>query len=234
MPSYTRTRNGKTWSVRWSDIDQDGNRIQPYKSGFRSEEEAKRWFENREMLSFMDESVRNTVSNVVRENIEVTLQEIIAERFSDHITEAVKDQMKAWRDEPYTDAVNSETVVQTLELWRSDVDVYNSAVESGSVYFLQGISTGLIKIGTSQYGRISTRISSIKTDSPDPLRLIRLLPGGHRFETALHYYFDECHSHGEWYFPSPGLFAFIDSTLDLDSRLPTIARSTEGRIGESI
>ena len=78
------------------------------------------------------------------------------------------------------------------------------------VYFIQGQSTRLIKIGMTR-GYISDRLAQLQSYSPDKLKLLKAVKGDSKYERGLHQQFASVRSHGEWFYPSRGLMAFIDS-----------------------
>lgn len=73
------------------------------------------------------------------------------------------------------------------------------------VYFLS--SGELIKIGRTK--DIHRRISCIKTMSPLPITLLGFIQGDKSKEKAIHNKFSNIRSHGEWFFKSTDLEAFI-------------------------
>lgn len=78
-----------------------------------------------------------------------------------------------------------------------------------SVYFVQPIHGGLVKIGVA--ADVAGRLNSMQTGSPVQLRVIGVIPDvGQDRETELHQRFAESRSHGEWFEPTPELLAYID------------------------
>lgn len=72
------------------------------------------------------------------------------------------------------------------------------------VYFIKGVSTGLIKIGAASNPR--ERLKSLQTGSPDTLQLVAVIEGGgQRLERQLQKQFLASRSHGEWFYPIPEL-----------------------------
>lgn len=120
--------------------------------------------------------------------------------------------------------VDTSRIQGILDSWRDDIDAYLRSKAEGNIYFLQGLETGLIKIGLST-SDVEERIKAIRAMSPDQLRLLRVLPGGHSMEAFFHQTFKQARQHGEWFKPTPELLEFIDSTFDLDTRLPWCKRS---------
>lgn len=64
------------------------------------------------------------------------------------------------------------------------------------VYFI-GNSNGQVKIGYSKDP--PSRISTLQTASPHPLKLLAVRPGGLDVETGLHRKFADCRLEGEWF-----------------------------------
>ena len=78
------------------------------------------------------------------------------------------------------------------------------------VYFIQGQSTRLVKIGITR-GNVYKRLATIQNSSPDKLKLLKAAKGDIGYERQLHKQFASVHSHGEWFYPSRGLMTFIQS-----------------------
>ena len=80
------------------------------------------------------------------------------------------------------------------------------------LYFIQGLQTGLIKIGKTQDFNVDKRLSSLQTGSPDKLILLKAVqyPAKYNCEKAVHRHFSEFRVHGEWFTPEPELMDFID------------------------
>lgn len=75
------------------------------------------------------------------------------------------------------------------------------------VYFIQSGEAGNIKIGISTNPR--SRLAKMQTDTPEPIRLLRLVPGDRQRELSFHGAFEEDRANGEWFRPSPGLLTLI-------------------------
>lgn len=100
--------------------------------------------------------------------------------------------------------VNSDPIVdgvETATTWSCP------AVTNPSVYFIQAIAGGPVKIGRSITP--TERLSSLQTGNPMPLRIIATIPGGAFAERALHRAFADDRVKGEWFSPSRELMAFI-------------------------
>ena len=76
-----------------------------------------------------------------------------------------------------------------------------------AVYAVQCEVTGLIKLGHST--DIRSRLSTLRTISPTPLRLVATFPGDPDREAELHSEFEDHRDHGEWFAPAPDLLAFL-------------------------
>lgn len=81
-------------------------------------------------------------------------------------------------------------------------------VRTQHVYFIQAKSGGLIKIGISD--KPETRLRSLQSGSPVPLRIVAIIPGGGRMtEASLHERFAASRMHGEWFAPDPDVLAYM-------------------------
>ena len=78
------------------------------------------------------------------------------------------------------------------------------------VYFIQGQSTRLVKIGITR-GNVYDRFARIQSHSPDKLKLLKVVKGDSKYEKGLHKQFASVHSHNEWFYPSRGLMTLINS-----------------------
>jgi len=77
------------------------------------------------------------------------------------------------------------------------------------IYFLQQGVDGPIKIGTSRQAVLKSRISTLQTASPYPLRLLGVIEGGRKAEDHLHERFAASRLNGEWFAPDIELLEFI-------------------------
>lgn len=88
------------------------------------------------------------------------------------------------------------------------------------IYFVQGESTGLIKIGLATDPL--HRIRSLQAASPDKLIMLKIITGDKKTEFELHRRFQADRKHGEWFCPSHRLISFIESLEDIrDYKVPT-------------
>ena len=87
-----------------------------------------------------------------------------------------------------------------------------SDVECSWLYFIQGIQTGLIKIGKTG-GVVSTRQFYLQVGSAEQLVLLKAVqyPDEVDWEALVHEEFDEYRVRGEWFQPSDSLMDFIDN-----------------------
>jgi hypothetical protein len=76
------------------------------------------------------------------------------------------------------------------------------------VYFVR--SGELIKIGITSDHR--GRINALKAANASPVSELGVIEGGSDLEQSLHERFGYCHSHGEWFFATPELLAYIQDT----------------------
>lgn len=65
------------------------------------------------------------------------------------------------------------------------------------VYFIEGVGTGLVKIGWTI--DVAARWADLSTMSPAPLNLLAVMPGGRTKEQELHGLLAEYRHHGEWF-----------------------------------
>jgi hypothetical protein len=75
------------------------------------------------------------------------------------------------------------------------------------IYFVQVGEDGPIKIGRAHSPR--SRLASLQTASPVPLRLLGQFDGNARDERHLHRLFAHVRLRGEWFEPSAALLAVI-------------------------
>jgi Meiotically up-regulated gene 113 len=77
--------------------------------------------------------------------------------------------------------------------------------EKSVVYFIQGGNA--IKIGYTT--DLKSRLSSMQTDCPLPLVVLKTMPGGRPTETLLHEKFASARKSGEWFEPTIELIQYI-------------------------
>lgn len=83
-----------------------------------------------------------------------------------------------------------------------------SGARCRSVYFVQSVDGGLIKIGIAS--NVAARLSGMQTGSPVKLRVIGVIPDARStVEAELHERFATARRHGEWFEPTPELLAYI-------------------------
>jgi hypothetical protein len=78
----------------------------------------------------------------------------------------------------------------------------------GFVYFVQSGDDGLIKIGYTS--DIRKRISSIKTCTPTPIKLLGYIEGDYLTERELHKKFKKYNSRGEWFTCTKEIIDYIN------------------------
>jgi hypothetical protein len=66
-----------------------------------------------------------------------------------------------------------------------------------TVYFVEGVGSGLIKIGITD--RLVDRLVALRVNSPMPVVLLLSIRATRRQERALQHRFAADHSHGEWF-----------------------------------
>lgn len=74
-------------------------------------------------------------------------------------------------------------------------------------YFVEGVGTGLVKIGYTT--DLDSRFRGLVTMSPVPLQMLAAFRGGRGLEQALHEKFAAIRAHGEWFKDTPELRATI-------------------------
>lgn len=92
-----------------------------------------------------------------------------------------------------------------------------------SVYFIEAVDLGLVKIGTASSPK--ERLIDLQTASPSPLRLIREIPGSFKTEHDLHVRFNEKRIRGEWFSLSRDDIASCNG-IEMDVRVEQGAKRT--------
>ncbi len=81
--------------------------------------------------------------------------------------------------------------------------------DGATVYFMQVEPEGPIKIGIAE--NVQSRLDSIQSASPYPIRVIGVIPrGGIKLERELHRQFKEGRLRGEWFWPTTELLSWIE------------------------
>lgn len=96
---------------------------------------------------------------------------------------------------PHLTAVEPEFLDEGWEAFAA----FESLNSPTQVYFVQAMLSGLVKIGIATDP--VSRLSSLRSGSPEPLEMIASVPANKLFEQYLHGVFEPLHSHGEWYHP---------------------------------
>lgn len=80
------------------------------------------------------------------------------------------------------------------------------------LYFIQGVDTGLVKIGKTGDENAYRRLRTLQIGSPDRLLLLKAVqyPRERDMESLVHEWFSDCRVHGEWFEPTDELMDFID------------------------
>lgn len=90
------------------------------------------------------------------------------------------------------------------------IHCHNRQVDAESkVYFIEAEGTGRIKIGVSKDPL--SRLRTLQTGSPSPLRLIATAFGGYAKEAELHQRFEDARIDGEWFYATAPLLNHIAS-----------------------
>jgi hypothetical protein len=93
-----------------------------------------------------------------------------------------------------------------LEIWATRSEEADLAVQDGSnVYFVAAGSR--VKIGWSK--KVAARMAQLQVGSPEPLKLLGVMPGGRLAEKRLHERFAASRLSGEWFDATPELLAFV-------------------------
>lgn len=79
------------------------------------------------------------------------------------------------------------------------------------IYFAQAGDAGNIKIGFTESDDVTTRLATLQTGCPAPIRLLKAIPGTLEDEKNLHRRFGSVRVSGEWFKPIPELLAAIAS-----------------------
>ena len=90
----------------------------------------------------------------------------------------------------------------------------------GSVYFIKGIRSGMIKIGRCA-GDPRKRLADLQVGSSEPLELIGLLSEEKvgTVERPIHRKFQSIRSHGEWFHPTAELVTFVEKACSQEGQL---------------
>ena len=112
------------------------------------------------------------------------------------LTEKQKEMKTRWSQ--------SRTKNQPEMLINLEVSVHPEACKT---YFIQGVKTGLIKIGKTSR-TVKERCGVLQVGSPDKLRILGEVASD--IEDKCHALFAHLSKHGEWFRPAPELLEFID------------------------
>lgn len=102
-----------------------------------------------------------------------------------------------------TATVDNEAVLQHPRLVRDF-----ERLTSGTVYFIQGESTRLIKIGFTDRA-VKARCAILQVGSPDKLIILGSIDGSREIESYLHDIFAKHRVIGEWFRPAVEILEFI-------------------------
>lgn len=100
------------------------------------------------------------------------------------------------------------------------------------IYFIQSGSDPFVKIGRSKYLR--GRRSSLKTGNPQPLTILKAIPGGKKEEDELHLRFDRYNYHDEWFFLTKEVRDYIEGRKEHGSVIKYLIKRTVYEKGEMI
>lgn len=79
------------------------------------------------------------------------------------------------------------------------------------VYFLRAGEAGPIKIGVSTTAGVQQRIATLQSGNPEPLRLLKMIPGDTKDEATLHRDLAEYRMSGEWFEPAPAVLKAVQA-----------------------
>lgn len=91
------------------------------------------------------------------------------------------------------------------------VDTYKE-LHGGCVYFIEGVGTGLIKIGYTGTA-IEKRLSALQGSSPVEVKLIKIIKGTYKDEKEFHNKFSHLRHHFEWYEYKDDLLEFVKNVI---------------------
>lgn len=112
--------------------------------------------------------------------------------------------------EVYLDSKVSTLVRRELErAASSEIGSSVTTIPIRWVYFIQGESGGLVKIGVANDPE--KRRVELQRTSPVPLKILARERGGTARERDLHLQFADLRAHGEWFSPAPRLLDYISS-----------------------
>lgn len=92
----------------------------------------------------------------------------------------------------------------------------------GFIYFVGG--AGKVKVGYSADPK--RRMSKMQADSPVPLELLCAIPGNHSVERALHRFFEQTCTAGEWFMRCPFLDRLIRCIVEEQPLEAQVAKLT--------
>ncbi len=91
----------------------------------------------------------------------------------------------------------------------------NKKANFGQIYFIQQGDNGAIKIGYST--NPEKRLQTLRTASPLPLRILKIIVGGKTKEKDLHRQFAHLQMDGEWFQSTPELLEYIATLPENES-----------------
>lgn len=95
------------------------------------------------------------------------------------------------------------------------------------VYFIEAVDGGVVKIGTTK--NVKSRISTLRVSSPFKLRLLGVIPGGHRCERRIHRVFKDYRASGEWFLFTPPVKQKISDLVEAAGDVPAWADESLAR-----
>lgn len=85
------------------------------------------------------------------------------------------------------------------------------------IYFIQAETGGPVKIGFAYDP--NERLKQIQCGSPDPVRIIRIIPGSRKTEANIHQRLKASRKRGEWFDDTEEVRAFIQSVAQYDCEI---------------
>jgi hypothetical protein len=92
---------------------------------------------------------------------------------------------------------------------------------SGTIYFIQGVNGGLIKIGYTT-GDVDERRRVLQSGSPVELQIIATMAGSRYAEQRLHQRFRYLRRHNEWFIAETDLLHYIAEEAETWTKTPPV------------
>jgi hypothetical protein len=99
----------------------------------------------------------------------------------------------------------------------AELEVIGNQLQETYIYFIQAGEDGAIKIGSSK--NPAKRLASLRTASPVPLNVLKVITGSRELELTYHDRFSSIRMKGEWFEPTAELLTFIQELEPTDHSL---------------